>query len=155
MKKGMAVLLVLCVLMIGLTGCEEKTVSEEKGTAATGQNTAFDAYLTSVQEQSAAIKTSLEKDDLTQTEMNLKSEELLALWDAAMNRVLEEAEKVLPEEKMDVLISAQNAWLPTRDEAAEAAGKEVEGGSMYALVVNCAAAASTEARVYALYEMLK
>ena len=39
--------------------------------------------------------------------------------------------------------------------AAEAAGKEFEGGSMYPLIVNTEAARLIEERVYKLYELLK
>lgn len=112
-------------------------------------------YMNFVKTQSDAIKASLENDPLTQNDMNLKSEELLTLWDAALETLLDEAAKVLPEDEMNALTAEQNAWRESTDKAVEAAGKEVEGGSMYPLVVNTNAAALTEERVYELYELLK
>jgi len=148
MRKMITVLLLLCLMTVCLAGCQKNAepVTNKAGLA---------DYLTSVEAQSNSLKTSLEKDELTQTEMNQKSGELRDLWDAAMNRMLDEAKKVLPAAKMEKLTAEQNVWLETRDEAVKAAGKEVEGGSMYALVVNMEGAKLTEARVYEIYEMLK
>ena len=112
-------------------------------------------YLTSIKEQADAIKASLEQDDLTQANMNLLSEELRALWDKALNHLLDEAKKTLPEAEMEQLTAKQSAWEADMEAAVEAAGKEYEGGSMYALVVNTEAAKLTEARVYELYELQK
>ena len=72
-----------------------------------------------------------------------------------MNRMLEEANEVLPAAEMEKLTAGQSAWLELRNEAVKAAGKDVEGGSMYALVVNMEAARLTEARTYELHERLK
>ncbi|MBQ8313766.1 MAG: DUF1311 domain-containing protein [Clostridia bacterium] len=112
-------------------------------------------YLTSAKEQADAIKASLEQDDLTQTSMNQLSEELRALWDEALNHLLDEAAKTLPEADMEKLTAEQSAWETDLEAAVEAAGKEYEGGSMYALVVNTEAAKLTQERVYELYELLK
>lgn len=73
------------------------------------------------------IRTSLEQEPLTQADMNLKSEELRALWDEALSSLLAEAKNVLPAEKMDALTTEQTAWLESTEKAVEAAGKEVEG----------------------------
>ena len=115
----------------------------------------MEEYLTSVKEQADAIKASLEQDDLTQTNMNLLSEELRALWDEALNHLLDEAAKTLSEAEMEKLTAKQSAWEADMEAAVEAAGKEYEGGSMYALVVNTEAAKLIEARVDELYELLK
>ena len=56
---------------------------------------------------------------------------------------------------MNALTAGQNAWQEAAEEAALAVGREFEGGSLYALIVNSEAAARAEARVYELYEMLK
>lgn len=106
-------------------------------------------------EQSDAIKTSLEQEPLTQTDMNQKSEELRALWDEALNLLLDEAKKILPEAEVEKLIAEQNTWKTDTEAAVEAAGKEFEGGSLYPLIVNTEAAKLTEERVYKLYELLK
>ena len=148
MRKTITALLLLCLMAVCLTGCQKKddSAADKSGLA---------DYMATVEAQSNAFKSSLEKDELTQTEMNQKSGELRGLWDAALNRMLEEAKKVLPAAEMEKLTAEQSTWLESRTQAAEAAGKEVEGGSMYALVVNMEAANLTEARVYEIYEMLK
>ncbi len=119
------------------------------------QSVSVEDCLADVKERADAIGKSLETDPLTQSEMNQKSQELRDLWEAALKRMLDEAEKTLPEEEMDALTAGQNAWQEAAEEAALAAGREFEGGSLYALIVNSEAAARAEARVYELYEMLK
>ena len=112
-------------------------------------------YLTFVKEQSDAIKTSLEQEPLTQTDMNQKSEELRALWDEALNLLLDEAKKTLPETEVEKLIAEQGTWKTDTEAAVEAAGKEYEGGSLYPLIVNTEAAKLTEERACKLYELLR
>lgn len=148
MRKTITALLLLCLMAACLTGCQKKadSAADEVGLA---------DYMATVETQSNALKSSLEKDELTQTEMNQKSGELRDLWDAALNRMLEEAKKVLPAAEMEKLTAEQTTWLEFRTQAVETAGKAVEGGSMYPLVVNMEAARLTEARVYELYERLK
>lgn len=154
MRKTITALLLFCLLAVCMTGCQKKADPVVENTAAAANNGLAD-YLASVEAQANAISTSLENDALTQTEMNQKSGELCDLWDAAMNRMLEEAKKALPASEMEKLTADQEAWLETRTQASEAAGKEFEGGSMQALVVNSEAAKLTEARTYELYGMLK
>lgn len=148
MKKTIAILFLLLLMTLCLTGCQQKT-------EVLVDTAALADYLADVEKQADAIRTSLEKDELTQTEMNQKSGELSDLWDAAMNRMLGEAEKALPAAEMKKLTAEQSAWLVNRTQLSQAAGKDVEGGSMYALVVNSEAAKLTEARVRELYAMLK
>ena len=112
-------------------------------------------YLTFVKEQSDAIKTSLEQEPFTQTDMNQKSEELRTLWDESLNHLLDEAKKILPKAEVEKLTAEQSTWEAEMKAAVEAAGKEVEGGSAYPLVVNSEAAKLTEERVCKLYELLK
>lgn len=153
MKKTLTVMLLLCLLTVCLAGCQKKAEPAEKKEAAPAAIVLED--LSGAEAQARALRESLEKDALTQAEMNEKSAELYALWEAEMNRLLETAQKTLPAAEMEKLSAEQAAWLETRTQAAEAAGAEFAGGSMYTLVVNMEAAALTEARVYALYEMLK
>ena len=148
MRKTITVWLLLCLMAVCVTGCQKK--GEPASDKAELAN-----YLASVETQSNVLKTSLEKDELTQGEMNQKSGELCDLWDAALNRMLEEAKRVLPAAEMEKLAAEQNTWLKSRTQAAEAAGKAVEGGSMYALVMNMEAARLTQARVYEIDKMLK
>lgn len=115
----------------------------------------LDEYLNAAKEQSELIGASLENDPLTQTEMNLKSEELLALWDDALNRVMDTLETSLPEGEFAQLQEDQSAWLTNREALSAEAGKGFEGGSLYPLIVNMEAASITEERVYELYGLLK
>jgi len=148
MRKTITVLLLLCLMTVCLTGCQKKAdLAADKADLAN--------YMATVETQSNALKASLEKDELTQNEMNQKSGELRDLWDAALNRVLEGAKKMLSAAEMKKLTAEQSVWQESSTQAAEAAGKEVEGGSMHTLVVNMEAAKLTEARVYEIYEMLK
>ena len=114
-----------------------------------------DAYMTSLKEQSDSIKASLENDVLTQHDMNMKSEELLKLWDDALNYLWGELKNRLPEDEFAKLLDEQRVWIADKEKAVEEAGKEVEGGSMYPLVVNSESATLTEKRVYELYDLLK
>lgn len=148
MRKTITAWLLLCLMVVCLTGCQKKADSavDKAGLA---------DYMATVEAQANALKSSLEEDELTQTEMNQKSGELRDLWDAALNRMLEEAKKALPAAKMKELTAEQSAWLETRTQAEQAAGNGFEGGSMYALIVNMEAANLTQARVYEIGEMLK
>jgi len=157
-RKVIFSLLALCLLAVCLAGCQKKPVEESSAAVATNEpamGILLENYLASVKAEGDAIKASLEQDPLTQTEMNQKSQELRELWDAALARILDEAKMVLTEEEMSELTAAQDVWTEATGNAVEAAGKDYEGGSMYALVVNVEAANLTEARVYELHEMLK
>ena len=114
----------------------------------------LNAYITSIKEQADAINTSFENDILTQQEMNIKAEELYKLWDDALNHVWGVLKNSLPEEEFAQLLDGQRTWIDAKEKAVEEAGKEVEGGSMYLLVVNSEAARITEERVYELYDMI-
>ena len=115
----------------------------------------YDEYMTSIIEQSDIIKASLELDTLTQADMNLKSQELYELWDGALNYLWGELKDSLPEEDFSKLLDEQRIWIVEKEKSVEEAGKEVEGGSIYSMVVNMEAAKITEERVYELYELLK
>ena len=154
MKKRLW-MLVLVVLMAGagclsgtaetvqIPSCREDTVSN------------WEAYMTSVKEQADRIRASLEQDVLTQLEMKEKSHELCALWDDALNDIWAALKRHLPEEELTVLQEDQDLWMNEREKAAQEAGRGVEGGSLYALVVSETTAEITQERVCELYEMLK
>lgn len=128
---------------------EQNTISDDDS------NDSLADYMASVKEQSDGMKAFLEKDALTQHEMNTKSQELYELWDGALNYLWGELKSSLPEDAFARLLDEQRTWIADKEKAVEEAGKEVEGGSLYPLVVNGAAASITEERVYELYELLK
>ena len=115
----------------------------------------LDAYMDSLLEQAELIETSLEQDLLSQTEMNQKAEELYILWDDALNDLWDKLKLALPEADFAALLDEQLAWIADKEAAVEAAGKDVEGGSIHPLVTNSEAARITEERVYELYDLLK
>ena len=115
----------------------------------------LDDYMTSVAVQSSAIKDFLEYEAMTQTDMNLKSQELYELWDGALNYLWAELKNRLPEEDFAALENEQLAWNTEKEHAVKEAGREFEGGSIYPLVVNSEAARLTEERAYRLYNLLK
>lgn len=160
MKKG--ILLLTLVMAIFMVGCGDNDVKESNEPQTTEsekdsntESVAWDDYIKSVKEKSDRIKVSLENDELTQTEMNIKSQELYELWDGALNDMWSELKLSLSEEEFSKISDEQSTWSAEKEKSVEEAGKEVEGGSLYSLVVNMEAAKITEERVYELYELLK
>ena len=115
----------------------------------------YDDYMASITKQSDILKTSLEQEILTQQDMNLKSEELYELWDDALNYLWGKLKESLPEDEFSKLLDEQRIWISEKEKNVEEAGRDVEGGSMYSLVVNMEAAKITEERVYELYQLFK
>lgn len=155
MKKWIIAVLILPMLVCCLTGCQKQPISDAAGSTILETEGGLANYLTSIKEKSDAIRTSLEQEELTQTDMNQRSEELRDLWDEALNQLLDEAQKVLPEAELEQLAAEQSTWQTDVMTVVEAAGKAYEGGSLYPLIVNSEAAKLTEERVYQLYERLK
>lgn len=157
MMKKVMLTLALLVLLLCLTGCGRNAEPAVQGVADVALSLSADvtAYLEQTRAQAQTIRASLENDPLTQTEMNLKSQELRELWEGAMARLLEEAQRILPEQDYAQLTAEQHAWETESQSAVDAASQPYAGGSMYALIVNTEAAGLTEERVNALYERLK
>ena len=153
MKKTVIAML-LFVLLLCLTGCQ-KPIESVADNGHTASGTALEEYMTTVKAQSDAINASLEQEELTQTDMNQKSQELCDLWEAALGRLLDEAKGILSAAEMEKLTAEQSEWLESKANAVEAAGRDVSGGSMYALVVNSESAKLMQARAYELFERLK
>ncbi len=154
MKKTLIAWCLLVLLTICLAGCQKNAATG--GDAATPTSAvSLKDDLASTKEKSDAIKAALEQEALTQTDMNQKSEELRALWDEALNSILDAAKKQLTESEVEKPTAEQNQWAADMKAAVEAAGKEFEGGSIYPLIVNTEAAKLTEERTYKLYELLK
>lgn len=143
MKKSRLILIFIIILFI--SSCANKDI----------QSPDIHEYITSVEEQSKSIKNFLEHDALTQTDMNMKSQELYELWDDALNYLWEELKNHLAEEEFSKLQDEQRIWITEKEKAIEKAGSEVEGGSIYQLVINSEAAKITEERVYELHVLLK
>ncbi len=132
----------------------EIVVPEQPDPPAEETDSGLDAYMETVRKEAEQLREALEKEPLTQTELNQKSQELTELWDAALYEVLEALRTSLPEEEFAKLQEEQALWSAEKDAALEEAGESVKGGSLYALVMNMEAASLTEARVQALYDGL-
>lgn len=134
---------------------DTQTESEQVDVSNDDTSNELDDYMTSIKEQSDIIKTSLEQEELTQSDMNSKAQELYVLWDEALNDLWDELKSCLSEEEFSKLLDEQRTWIAEKEKSVEEVGKEVEGGSLYSFVMNMEAAKITEERVYELYELLK
>lgn len=158
------IFMLILTIAFFVTGCENedtKSLLIDTGEKSflieniNSENKNLDDYMTSAKERSDIIKNSLENDTLTQTDMNIKSQELYELWDEALNYLWGKLKNSLSEEDFIKLKDKQRIWITEKEKAIEESGKEFEGGSIYSLVVNSEATKITEERVYELYELLK
>ena len=115
----------------------------------------LDKYMAEVEEKAAIIETVLENDELNQTDMNMKSQELYELWDKALNDLWKELQNNLSEDQFEELKKEQLSWILRKEAEVEEAGQEFTGGSLHALVVNSEGARITKERVYILLSLLK
>ena len=130
-------------------------VTEQNGFSSYDICAGLEEYMESIKEESDRLKAELRQGILTQLEMNMTSKELYDLWDGALNYLWGEVKDTLSEEEFAVLLEEQRVWIAEKEKAVKEEGKESEGGSIYALIVNEKAAELTEERVYELYELLK
>ena len=115
----------------------------------------LDKYMAEVEEKASIVQKSLENDELSQTDMNMKSQELYELWDKALNYLWEELQNNLPEDQFEGLKEEQIRWISKKEAEVKEAGQEFTGGSLHTLVVNSEAARITKERVYILLSLLK
>lgn len=162
MKKNFLTLVLAIALLAA--GCAKEKIPEpqtqpvtEVVTEATTEATVpseLELYLESIVAQSESIKYRLENEDMSQADMNIASQELYDLWDDALNHLWGLLKTRLPEEEFSPLLEEQRQWIAHKEEAVAAAGKEVEGGSIYPLVIYGEGAKWTEERTYQLYDLL-
>lgn len=101
------------------------------------------------EEQDALLKAAL-REDLTQTEMNLRAQERFEVWDACLGAMWSDIESGLSTEDRQRLQTEQEQWLLERELAVNELEKEYEGGSILGLLVNQEKADRTRERVYQL-----
>ncbi|MBE7016873.1 MAG: DUF1311 domain-containing protein [Ruminococcaceae bacterium] len=160
MKK--LILIPALIIALFMSACAASIPSEAavpEGTAppeesASPQKSELESYMTSLEESSDAIHTSLETEALTQAEMNEKSHQLYELWDDALNYLWRELKAALPEEEFSILLEEQLIWIKDKEQAVEEIGRDFQGGSMYVLVTSSEAARITEERVWEFYDIL-
>lgn len=91
----------------------------------------------------------------SQADLNVISGEIFAVWDDALNAIWGILKENLDAESMKKLTEEERTWIAEKEAAVKEAGAEVEGGSMYAMVINGKAAKLTKERVYELAEYLQ
>lgn len=72
---------------------------------------------------------------LTQTDLNEKSQNIYEIWDITLNEIWEILKRNMSEEDMSILTKEQLDWIAMKKASMKEAEKEVEGGSMYGVVV--------------------
>ena len=130
-------------------------VSEEQGFSSCDIIDDLEQSLTYREEDAATLEDSIIHDpNLTQAELNKKSQELYGIWDYALNEIWFVLKENLDEEAMADLTKEQLDWIAMKEQSMKEAGAEVEGGSMYGMVVSQRGAKLTKDRVYELMEIV-
>lgn len=114
----------------------------------------IDERLAKAEEDEKALNERLQKDDITQTEMNDISYEVYQLWDQELNDIWGRLEETLDEASMETLRAEEREWITMKEAEMKKAGAEFEGGSMQPLMESSTGAEMTKARVYELAKML-
>lgn len=94
------------------------------------------------------------QDAQNQADLNTISGEMYTVWDDALNTIWAILKENLDEESMKALTEEERSWISEKEAKVKEAGAEVEGGSMYAMIVNQRAAELTRERVYELAKYL-
>ena len=158
MKKNIIITLVLvAVLLIGIiigrftSPVKEKLIEKEveriveveSPTAGLAKKYLF--KFIDVQEEVSKLPYAKEQYQTTMGMRQLASQEY-EMWDALLNEIYSELKNTLSAEDMDKLTSLQIQWISDRDATAEAAGKEVEGGTLQPLVITSSKSQTTKER---------
>lgn len=130
-------------------------VSEEQGFSSYDIVDNLKQSLTYREEEAAALEDTIMNDpNLTQADLNEKSQQMYEIWDLTLNEIWEVLKRNLNAEDMAVLTEKQLDWIAMKEESMKEAGAEVEGGSMYGMVVAQRGAELTKERVYELMEIV-
>lgn len=111
--------------------------------------------VTFAEEQAMVLEDYIANDALTQTDLNIKTQELYEVWDSALNQLWDILKQTLSAEKMEYLLIEQREWITRKEQAVEEAGAEYEGGSIQSMVMNNKATELTKERIYELLELLE
>ena len=99
--SGITILLAGC----GIEGAQ--ALHESQTEAEKNDISNYDDYMSSITKQIDIVNASLELDTLTQTDMNMKAQELYELWDDALNYLWGELKDSLPTEEFSKLLDEQ------------------------------------------------
>ena len=105
--------------------------------------------------QASSLEDRLEKENLTQSEMNELSQELYTLWDTQLNTTWKQIKDKLDADAMEKLRVEERAWIKERDQKIKEAGEEYASGSVQTMVMNMKGAELTKDRCYELFEYLR
>lgn len=135
---------------------EDSETSEETGSMGTVQieSGSMDGLIDTLNQESA-INERLQKEALTQDEMNQLSEELYKVWDAQLNTTWKQLKNTLDAATMETVTKQQREWIKERDKKIEEAGKDYEGGSLQPMIKSTEGAELTKTRVYELFDYLR
>ena len=111
--------------------------------------------LTYSEEWAASLEESIMQDpNLTQADLNEKSQQMYEIWDSVLNEIWRILKRNLNSDDMKALTEEQLDWIAMKEASMKEAGAEVEGGSMYGMIVNQRGAKLTQERVYELMEIV-
>ena len=137
---------------------ESETETESVETVAQTTESTFDqvvfdvqAKLQAAEKQASELEIKLSEDtSLTQTDLNMLSNELYMVWDDLLNEMWSVLNDALDEQTMDKLLEEQLEWIDYKEAISKKAGEEFSGGSMASMASSQRAAELTRERVYAL-----
>jgi uncharacterized protein YecT (DUF1311 family) len=108
------------------------------------------------EEEIVALENSIMNDpNLTQADLNENSYRMYQIWDMTLNEIWGTLKRNLNADDMATLTKEQLDWIAMKEASMKEAGAEVEGGSMYGMVVNQRGAELTKERVYELLEIVE
>lgn len=129
---------------------DQGEVPDDPNEEVEGLREAYLARLNETRDEVEEMRENLE-DDTTAGMLAFESERFEA-WDALLNEIYNTLEEQLSEGEMEELREEQREWIDYRDETAEEAAEEYEGGSMESLERIAVLANLTEDRSYELVE---
>lgn len=115
----------------------------------------IDEELAGVEQEAADLENKLNKEDLTQTEMNTLSSDLYQLWDTELNAIWNQLKEKLDSSAMDSLTNEERKWITKKENEIKRAGADYEGGTMQPMVECLKGAELTKDRVYELADYLR
>ena len=145
MKRSIYIKIIAALVMMLLCTACGKDVSLQT----------LETTIAAAAEEAASLEEVLQNEPLNQMEMNETAGAIYTIWDDTLNTTWELLQETLDDETMNQLETEQLDWIAEKEAAVQLAGKEVEGGSIYPMVVNLKAAELTQERVYELAEYLQ
>lgn len=127
--------------------------AEQQTSAVSALRRQAEAELAQVEQQSAQLEAQLESA-IDQVSLNRYSGQLFTLWDEEINVLWAHLKNSMGEERFDALTEEQIDWIVAKEDAIEAAGNEVSGGSMAPMARSLTGYEWTRDRVYYLMDYL-